>query len=71
MMHRILPTASTLLVLVAVLPLNTWAHEGHGTSPAQTIAHYVSEPMHLAPAILLVGIAIYAYKRLQGKKQDR
>ena len=43
-----------------------WAHPGHGTSDSQSLTHFVTEPLHVVPAILLVSgiaLALLAYRR--------
>ena len=40
-----------------------WAHSGHGTTSPDTVTHYVIEPVHALP-ILLVGAGILAARQL-------
>ena len=67
---KISPITFALAPLSALFSQNILAHEGHGVAQAQAFAHYMSEPIHLLPAILLIGVTAYAYIRAQRRKQD-
>lgn len=60
-MHRIVPVRPALpgfAVVVSTLAATVAAaHPGHGAAPADTAAHYLTEPLHLA---LLVAAVVAA-----------
>jgi hypothetical protein len=50
------------------------AHPGHGTVPAETgVLHYLTSPMHMAPALLLIvfiASALGFISRMFGQKPE-
>lgn len=50
-MRRILAVATACLMLPAG---SVWAHPGHGSTDPAGPAHYVLEPLHALPVLLLV-----------------
>ena len=57
------------LALLSALPLAASAHDGHGYIPAQSALHYLADPLHLAPALLLVAAAWWVAKRQRNKQR--
>ena len=58
-MKRVALTVATLLCLAGV----AWPHPGHGVTDPETPAHYVVEPVHAWPVLILVGtIALVTYR---------
>lgn len=56
-MNRIL----LLLLATALSPLGgsvVSAHPGHGTTPPESVRHYVLEPVHGLPLLVLVGAVV-------------
>lgn len=46
-----------------------WAHPGHGVTDPETPAHYVVEPAHALPVLILIGaIALVAYRVRAGRR---
>ncbi|MFG0333953.1 MAG: hypothetical protein ACF8TS_11370 [Maioricimonas sp. JB049] len=63
-------TAATLSA--ALITTIAHAHPGHGTIDASQPAHYVVEPLHAAPWIGLVAVALAAAMYARGYwKKDR
>lgn len=60
-----------ILAVMATAPLTALAHEGHGVISAQNFAHYIGEPMHVIPAVLVIGFAIYCARRALGRNKQR
>ncbi|MBX3441966.1 MAG: hypothetical protein KF774_06145 [Planctomyces sp.] len=59
-MQRTLGAAAAML---AGAPAAAWAHPGHGSTDPATVTHFLLEPEHLLPLVLLglagaLGIAI-------------
>ncbi len=54
-MNRILHLAVALVLLDGAL---VSAHPGHGTTPPESVRHYVLEPVHGLPLLLLVGAVV-------------
>jgi len=56
-----------MLLLVAFLATDVFAHPGHGTIPPDQPAHLL-EPVHALPLLLIgLGAAAFAWRRLQRK----
>lgn len=51
------------LALTAFLPLAAIAHEGHGSSNAHSLMHYLSEPLHLLPIAIVAVAGWYIWRR--------
>jgi hypothetical protein len=43
-----------LAALAAAGSGTAWAHPGHGTTDPATVSHFVLEPIHAAPLVLLL-----------------
>ena len=50
-MHRTFAWLAACLLLPAEA---VWAHPGHGVTPPESPAHYVLEPLHALPVLLIV-----------------
>ncbi len=49
-------------VLTALaLPAAAFAHPGHGTTPPDSVSHYVFEPIHALPIVVLVTAIVVVY----------
>ena len=46
-------------VVALVSPFISFAHEGHGVVNDSSILHYLSSSLHLAPVIIVAGIAVF------------
>jgi hypothetical protein len=55
-------------LLVASLPIITFAHPGHGGSDGYTIIHYFSEPQH---ALISLGIMVAAIVLIVRERNKR
>ncbi|QDU36566.1 hypothetical protein Mal4_08530 [Maioricimonas rarisocia] len=64
MFRRSVATATTLSALLTSAVAQ--AHPGHGTIDASQPAHYVVEPLHAAPWIGLVAVAVAAAMYARG-----
>ena len=53
------------LSLIALLPLCAMGHDGHGSSHAHSLLHYLTEPLHIIPVavVMAVGLAIWRRKK--------
>jgi len=60
---------TSLYLLIFLLPLISFAHEGHGHTHGFTITHYFVEPEHLAVLIgvVVAGIVYFRYRRKKEK----
>ncbi len=47
----------SMLVLFG-FPSALLAHAGHGTTPPDTVSHYVAEPVHVAPLLAIVVVIV-------------
>ena len=57
---RILASALTIAITTAISS-NAFAHEAHGVGNSASIAHYMTEPIHLVGAVLsLIVLAVGA-----------
>lgn len=54
-MNRIILLAAVLLLGAGSL---VRAHPGHGTTPPESVRHYVLEPVHGLPLLVLVGAVV-------------
>ena len=55
-------------VAVSIVPIQTWAHEGHGVpGHGHTVAHYALDPLHLPLALLACAAAIWCIVQLRGR----
>jgi hypothetical protein len=54
-MNRILFLATALFLIGRSI---SHAHPGHGTTPPDSVRHYVVEPVHGLPLLLLVGAVV-------------
>lgn len=54
-MNRILHLAAAFFLLRGSL---LWAHPGHGTTPPESVRHYVLEPVHGLPLLGLVAAVV-------------
>lgn len=61
----ILPAAA--VALISATPL--MAHPGHGNIPADQPAHYVFEPVHAVPLLLIVGAVAGVVTYMRRAKQ--
>ncbi|MBX3437017.1 MAG: hypothetical protein KF861_05975 [Planctomycetaceae bacterium] len=46
------------------------AHPGHGTTDPQTVAHYLTEPVHLAPLMAVVAVSAAAISLLAARNRQ-
>ena len=56
MFDNISARALAVLVLLAAGP--AWGHEGHGIGDGNGWLHYLTEPIHVLPALILVALAV-------------
>jgi hypothetical protein len=58
------------VLLLMMAPLSVFGHAGHGIVTNSSIFHYLSEPIHFVP-IVVIGflVAIYARKELRLKQK--
>ena len=56
MFDNVSARALTVLVLLAAGP--AWAHPGHGIGDGNGWLHYLTEPIHVLPALILVALAV-------------
>lgn len=56
------------LLVGGLLPLVTFAHPGHGSTEGFTIIHYMLEPVHLVPLMIVSFAGCVLYKKHQQKK---
>ncbi|TWT59324.1 hypothetical protein [Rubinisphaera italica] len=62
----------TFIFLIGIVPSTAWAHPGHGQPETQsTIWHYLSEPMHIAPALGVIAMAIWMVVRFFATNSDK
>jgi hypothetical protein len=61
-----LALAAAVMVYVAEC---AWAHPGHGMTDPETPAHYVIEPVHAVPVLILIAAcALVAYLARFGRR---
>lgn len=53
----------TVLALTALLPLTAIAHDGHGSSHAHSLMHYLTEPLHVIPVVIVAVAIWYIWRR--------
>ena len=41
------------LLLNTLAPGSVWAHAGHGVTDGSSLLHYILEPVHAVPAVVL------------------
>jgi hypothetical protein len=58
------------IMLLALLPFSTFAHEGHGHTEGFTITHYIVEPEHALPLLAALVVAVVLIRRLGRKAKD-
>lgn len=59
-------TKLNLVAFFALLPLFSFAHEGHGVASGASMTHYLLSPIHAIPIIVIVAVvAIYFYRKKQ------
>ena len=51
------------LTLTALLPLCALAHDGHGSSHTHALMHYLTEPAHVVPVVMVAVAAWYIWRR--------
>ncbi|XOV83695.1 MAG: hypothetical protein ACFHXK_00980 [bacterium] len=51
------------LALTALLPISAFAHDGHGSSHAHSLVHYLTEPLHVIPVVVIAVAAWYLWRR--------
>lgn len=49
--------------LTALLPVSAFAHDGHGSSHAHSLMHYLTEPLHMLPVAVVAVAAWYVWRR--------
>ena len=54
-------------VVALVSPFISFAHEGHGVVNDSSILHYLSSSLHLAPVLIVAGIAVFFIVRKKRK----
>ena len=63
------------LTLVAAMLVcaagNAWAHPGHGVTDPDTPAHYVIEPVHVLPVLILIAASALVAYRIRSGRRDR
>ena len=55
------------LTLIALLPLSAVAHDGHGSSHAHSLMHYLTEPLHIIPVAVVVAVAWAVCRRKKAR----
>ena len=63
-MSRILK--SMLVVVGLLFSFTAVAHPGHGAMSGHELWHYVSSPVHIGVTLIMVVVAIIAYKVFRG-----
>lgn len=58
---------STVALTAALLAPLAGAHVGHGFTSAGSLLHYLVEPIHLVPIVLIVAVA-YGIRRVSRRK---
>lgn len=67
---KYMQTMFVTLALTATLVAN--AHEGHGVvEPGNSLRHYLTEPLHVIPLLLLAGIVIFLVRSLRKGQRNR
>ena len=51
------------LALTTLLPVSAIAHDGHGSSHAHALMHYLTEPLHVIPLVIVAVAAWYIWRR--------
>jgi len=62
-----------LTALAATGSSPVWAHPGHGTTDPATVSHFVFEPMHSVPLVLMLlatGAAWLIYRRRKSAARE-
>ena len=60
---------SSLFVTGLLLSVSAMAHPGHGTISGYEVWHYVTSPMHIGTALLVIVVAFTIYRVI--KNPDR
>ncbi|MCR9261775.1 MAG: hypothetical protein NXH95_18820 [Pseudomonadaceae bacterium] len=55
------------LTLLALLPLSATAHDGHGSSQAHSLLHYLTEPLHIIPVAIVVALGVAMWRRRKAR----
>jgi hypothetical protein len=64
-------TRSFFLVVLATLsPFVVFGHPGHGTFEGHTFWHYLTSPLHLVSAIVVIGVAVIGVRYLIKKRRQ-
>jgi hypothetical protein len=70
-MHRTFAWLAACLLLPAEA---AWAHPGHGVTPPDSPAHYVLEPLHALPVLLIVlaivGVRVVSRRRARAVRRE-
>lgn len=48
---------------------NAWGHPGHGVTDPETPAHYVVEPVHALPLLMLIAACALAAYRVRSRRR--
>jgi hypothetical protein len=55
------------LSLIALLPIGAVAHDGHGSSQAHSLMHYLTEPAHIIPVAVVVAVGWAIWRRKKAR----
>lgn len=58
----------TIAFAATLLPFVSFAHHGHGNTEGFTIIHYLLEPAHLIPVMIVSVVACFLYKKSVQRK---
>jgi hypothetical protein len=64
-MKQLILTAAALMCVAGT----AWAHPGHGVTDPDTPAHYVVEPLHAIPVLVLIGGVALALYRIRSSRR--
>jgi hypothetical protein len=58
----------------SLLPFVSRAHPGHGSTAGSSVAHYLSEPLHLMGGVIVLVLLLYVvqktYKTIQSDQDN-
>jgi hypothetical protein len=68
---RLMPRIALCLTVCLTTTADLFAHPGHGVTEPGTAAHYLFEPLHLAPVLILaVTMAAGLWLRRRNDRDD-
>ena len=66
--HKKYQMKKIFIVLAALVPFISFAHDGHGSTGGFTIIHYFVEPQHLITTIVITYVLYLFYKGVMQKE---